>query len=102
MPVAEIAEMSNIGTYFAFTTTSIGVLVLRKRQPDLKRSFKCPLVWLVAPIAIGMCCYFATKLGDLTWERFAVWSIIGFIIYMLYGKKHSIMNTYEKKRDSEE
>lgn len=96
VPVAEIAEMSNIGTYFAFTTTAIGVLVLRKKQPDLKRTFKCPMVWIIAPIAIIMCCYFATKLGSITWERFTVWSIVGIIIYSVYGRKHSIMNKYNK------
>ena len=96
MPVSEIAEMSNIGTYFAFTTTALGVLILRKKQPNLKRGFKCPFVWIIAPIGIFMCCYFATRLGNITWERFTVWSIIGIIIYFIYGKSHSVMNTYKE------
>jgi len=55
-----------------------------------------PVVWIIAPIGIFMCCYFATRLGNITWERFTVWSIIGIIIYFAYGKRNSVMNTYKE------
>ncbi|HBM16668.1 MAG TPA: amino acid permease [Lentisphaeria bacterium] len=92
LPVQEIAQMSNIGTYFAFITTSIGVLVLRKIEPNLPRKFKCPLVWLVATLAILMCAYFMTQLSVLTLIRFVVWSAIGILIYFFYGIKKSKLN----------
>ncbi|HMM20165.1 MAG TPA: amino acid permease [Selenomonadales bacterium] len=90
-PIDEIVEMCNIGTYFAFVATSVGVLVLRRIHPDLNRPFKCPAVWLVAPIAIFMCGYLATELPAITWWRFGIWSLIGIVIYLFYGMKHSVL-----------
>jgi basic amino acid/polyamine antiporter, APA family len=49
------AELSNIGTLFAFIVVSAGVIVLRKTQPDRPRSFRVPLVPLV-PILSIVCC----------------------------------------------
>jgi basic amino acid/polyamine antiporter, APA family len=98
LPVAEIAEMANIGTYFAFTTTSLAVLILRKRRPDAKRSFKCPMVWIIAPTSILLCCFFSTELGSVTWERFIIWSILGCIIYFVYGRYNSAMEKCENEK----
>lgn len=91
-PIDEIAELSNIGTYFAFVTTSIGVLVLRVTEPDLPRRFKCPAVWLVSTLAILMCAYFTLQLTWVTLVRFFIWSGIGLIIYFSYSMSHSKMN----------
>ena len=91
-PVDEIAELSNIGTYFAFVTTSIGVMVLRVIEPNLPRRFKCPAVWVVSTLAILMCAYFTLQLTWVTLIRFFIWSFIGVIIYFTYGMKNSKMN----------
>ena len=83
--------MVNVGTLFAFILVSAGVIVLRRSRPDLKRGFRVPLVpWL--PIAsIIACLWLMLNLTGLTWVRFAVWMAIGVAIYLLYGRRHSLL-----------
>jgi len=91
-PIDEIAELANIGTFFAFITTSVGVLVLRYTKPDMYRPFKCPSVYVIAPLAILFCGYLATELPAITLWRFVIWSGIGLVIYLIYGIKSSSLN----------
>lgn len=91
-PIDAIAELANIGTYFAFVTTSIGVLVLRVIEPDLPRKFKCPAVWVVSTLAILMCAYFTLQLTWVTLVRFFAWSFVGIVIYFTYGMRKSKLN----------
>ena len=56
-PIGIIAEMANIGTLSAFLIAAIGVLVLRVTKPELPRTFRCPAVWLIAPLAVAACGY---------------------------------------------
>lgn len=91
-PIGVIAEMANIGTLSAFFVASLGVMVLRIRKPDLPRTFRCPLIWLVGPLAVLSCGYLMYNLPWETWVRFIVWCIIGFIIYFGYSYKHSFLN----------
>ncbi|WP_196604203.1 amino acid permease [Pectinatus haikarae] len=91
-PIGVIAEMANIGTLSAFFVAAAGVMVLRVRRPDLPRTFKCPAVWLVGPLAVLSCGYLMYNLPVETWIRFIVWCVIGFAIYLSYGYKHSILN----------
>jgi APA family basic amino acid/polyamine antiporter len=84
------AELSNIGTLFAFIVVSAGVIVLRKKQPDRPRSFRVPLVPLVPLLSIGCCLLLMMGLPLLTWIRFFLWLIIGLVIYAMFGKKNSI------------
>ena len=91
-PIDEVAELANIGTFFAFVTTSLGVLALRIKRPDLKRPFKCPAVYIVAPLATLLCGYLASELPALTWWRFLLWSLLGMIVYFIYGIKNSRLN----------
>lgn len=92
-PIDEVAELANIGTFFAFVTTSLGVLVLRRTKPDLHRPFKCPAVYVVAPIAILLCGYLASELPAVTWWRFLIWSLLGALCYFGYGIRHSRLNS---------
>lgn len=84
-PLGIIAEMSNIGTLFAFVSVSIGVMILRRARPDIKRPFRTPLLWLVGPGAVLSCSYLMASLPTATWVRFAVWTLIGILIYAIYG-----------------
>jgi APA family basic amino acid/polyamine antiporter len=87
------AELSNIGTLFAFIVVSAGVIVLRKKQPERPRSFKVPLVPLVPLLAIGCCLLLMMGLPLMTWIRFFLWLAIGLAIYGVFGKKHSAMES---------
>jgi len=92
MPLQEVAELSNIGTLFAFVMVSIGVLILRRVQPDRKRPFKCPAVWVVGTLAVLSCGYLMISLPAVTWERFLIWSFIGIIVYGFYGYRRSLLH----------
>jgi APA family basic amino acid/polyamine antiporter len=83
------AELSNIGTLFAFIVVSAGVLVLRRKQPDRPRSFRVPLVPLIPILSIACCLLLMMGLPLITWIRFVVWLLIGLLIYMTFGSKHS-------------
>ena len=85
------AELSNIGTLFAFIVVSAGVIVLRKKQPKRPRSFKVPLVPLVPIVSICCCLLLMMGLPLVTWIRFIVWLMIGLLIYMVFGRKHSTL-----------
>ena len=88
-PIHLVAEMCSSGTLFAFIVASIGVVVMRHKYPDAERPFKCPAVYLVAACAVLSCAYVMYNLAFMTWIRFIVWSILGIIIYFLYGYTHS-------------
>ncbi len=85
------AELSNIGTLFAFIVVSAGVIVLRKKQPDRPRSFRVPLVPLVPLLAIACCLLLMIGLPLMTWIRFIVWLLIGLLVYLLFGSKNSAL-----------
>jgi basic amino acid/polyamine antiporter, APA family len=89
VPLTTLADMVNIGTLFAFVLVSIGVIVLRRTQPDLPRAFRTPAVPLVPILAVIACVFLMLNLGSLTWWRFLVWMAIGFIVYFGYSYRHS-------------
>ena len=84
-----LADISNSGTLFAFMMVAIGVLVLRKTQPNRHRPFRTPLVWLVCPLAIAGCILLFLNLSVYTIALFFSWAFIGFLVYALYGYRKS-------------
>ena len=89
LPIEEIAELTNIGTLFAFVLVCIGVWILRRADPDRKRPFRVPLVPLVPILGVIFCGYLMSVLPGLTWMRFFVWLVLGLVIYFVYGRWHS-------------
>jgi basic amino acid/polyamine antiporter, APA family len=89
VPLSTLADMVNIGTLFAFVLVSIGVIVLRRTQPDLPRAFRTPAVPLIPILAVISCVFLMLNLGTLTWWRFLVWMVLGFVVYFLYGNRRS-------------
>jgi len=89
LPVRDAAKLVSIGTLLAFVIVSVGVLVLRIREPGLARPFKTPLVWFVAPMGALSAAYLMFYLDQETWIRLVVWLVIGLVIYFLYGRQHS-------------
>ena len=83
------ADLSNIGTLFAFIIVSAGVLILRKTQPDRRRSFRVPGCPYFPIISIVFCLFLAMGLPLETWVRFFVWLAIGLVIYFTFGSRHS-------------
>ncbi|SEG71578.1 amino acid permease [Sphingobacterium lactis] len=97
VPVSDLGHMVSIGTLFAFTLVCIGVLVLRKTNPNLDRPFKTPLVPLVPILGILVCIAMMASLPLVSWERLGIWMAIGVAVYFLYGHKHSKLR---KERES--
>lgn len=91
-PIQAMGQMSSLGTLFAFTVVSIGVLVLRVKRPELNRPFKCPAVFVVAPLAILGCGGLIYNLLQKTGHAFFIWFAIGIIVYFAYSCKRSPLN----------
>ena len=87
--IAEVVDLTNIGTLFAFVIVSAGVLVLRRLEPDRVRPFRAPWVPFTPIVAMVACTYLMLQLPRLTWIRFGIWLAIGLVIYLLYGVRHS-------------
>lgn len=90
LPIAQAAELVNIGTLAAFALACAGVIVLRYTQPNLPRPFKLPFSPLFPLLGIGCCIYLMLHLSWISWERFIVWMATGMLIYFLYSRKHSV------------
>ena len=89
--IGTFADLSNIGTLFAFSIVSAGVIVLRKKQPDAPRGFRVPLVPWLPLFSIACCLILMLSLPLQTWIRFVVWLVIGMGIYFGFGKKRSAL-----------
>jgi len=89
LTVREAGELCSIGTLLAFVIVSAGILVLRIQEPDLKRTFKTPFVWFVAPMGALSALYLMISLPWPTWRRLLVWFLLGIIVYVTYSHKHS-------------
>ena len=88
-PLSELAELVNIGTLFAFVVVAIGVVILRKSRPDLPRAFRTPWVPVIPILSVAASLWLMLNLPAETWLRFAIWMVIGFLVYFLYGRTHS-------------
>ena len=88
-PVGVLEEMVNIGTLSAFVLVSVGVIVLRRTRPDLKRSFRVPWSPVLPVISALICLYLMLNLSVETWLRFVIWLAIGFAIYFAYSRRHA-------------
>lgn len=92
IPLGELAETVNIGTLASFIMVCIGVIVLRIRQPELKRPFKNPWNPLIPVLGILSCSALVSFLPVTTWIRFLVWLIVGIAVYFSYSMHRSKLN----------
>jgi basic amino acid/polyamine antiporter, APA family len=88
VPLGILGELVSIGTLLAFVIVCLSTLILRSKAPELVRPFRTPMVWLVAPLGIGMCLFMMAFLPLDTWLRLVLWTIIGLVIFGLYGVSH--------------
>lgn len=86
-PIYRAAELVNIGTLAAFAFVCIGVMVLRVTQPDLPRPFRLPFNPVIPLSGALFCFYLMLQLSEVTWWRLFVWTMVGILIYFLYGYK---------------
>jgi APA family basic amino acid/polyamine antiporter len=97
LPIDILAELTSIGTLFAFVLVSIGVMILRIKRPDLPRAFRAPggayLVPILGALSSGLLMYTATT---ATIIRLFAWMAIGLAIYFFYGRKHSKLRAARK------
>lgn len=91
--IDEMVDLTNIGTLFAFVLVCIGILILRKRDPDRPRAFRTPWVPFVPILGVLSCLYLMTGLPWITWIRFGLWLVIGLVIYLLFGYRKSRLHT---------
>ncbi|WP_407344459.1 amino acid permease [Pengzhenrongella phosphoraccumulans] len=89
VPLSALSELVSIGTLFAFVVVCVGVLVLRRTRPDLPRAFRTPGVPVVPVLGVVACVWLMVNLPLETWLRFLVWMVIGIVIYLAYGRRHS-------------
>jgi APA family basic amino acid/polyamine antiporter len=90
-PIGKLEEMVNVGTLFAFVLVSAGVIILRRTRPDLERGFRVPLVPMLPILSIVACAWLMLNLTGLTWIRFGIWMVLGIVIYLSYGRRHSVL-----------
>jgi len=88
-PIGLLGELVSIGTLLAFVIVSIGIIILRKSEPNAPRGFRTPWVPLVPIMGAVICLAEMASLPLDTWIRLLVWMVIGFVIYFTYGIKHS-------------
>jgi len=89
IPIAILGQLVSIGTLLAFVIVCAGVIILRKRRPDLPRPFRTPWSPLTPILGIAISLLLMASLPFDTWLRLIVWLVIGFLIYFLYGRRHS-------------
>jgi APA family basic amino acid/polyamine antiporter len=87
--IGDAADLSNIGTLFAFVLVSLGVIFLRRKQPERKRAFRVPFVPWFPLISVVLCGGLMTGLTVITWLRFVIWLGLGLCIYIFYSRRHS-------------
>jgi basic amino acid/polyamine antiporter, APA family len=89
LDIGTVSNLSNIGTLFAFVLVSIGVLILRYREPERHRAFRAPLGPVIPVLSILFCVVLMTGLEVMTWLRFFAWLAVGLLIYVFYSRKRS-------------
>ena len=95
--IDEMVDLTNIGTLFAFILVCIGILILRKRDPNRPRAFRTPWSPVVPMLGVISCAYLMLGLPWVTWLRFALWLLLGLVIYFSYGFKRSGLRRLETR-----
>ncbi|GAA1397807.1 amino acid permease [Pseudonocardia kongjuensis] len=91
VPLDHLVDLVSIGTLTAFIVVSVGVIVLRRREPDLPRGFTVPGYPVVPVLSVLVCGYILISLHWITWLVFAAWVALFLLLYALYGRRHSAL-----------
>ena len=90
-PIARLGNLTSIGTLFAFVLVCIAVVIMRKKEPDLPRPFKTPMVPFVPILGVLVNLALMAGLGVITWAAFLIWMALGLIVYFSYGRRTSAL-----------
>ncbi len=93
----ETYDLTNIGTLFAFAIVSVGVLVLRRVDPNRPRPFRVPFVWAVSLLGAAACLFVMRGLPGEAWVRFGFWLAVGLVLYFAYGYRHSRLRAAQQQ-----
>lgn len=93
-----VGDMTSIGTLFAFVLVCISVIILRKKEPDMVREFKTPLVPFIPILGALVCMAMMYGLGWVNWMRLFIWMGIGVVVYFSYGRRNSVLNNPEETK----
>jgi len=88
-PLDILADLVSIGTLLAFVIVCVGIMMLRVTAPGVRRQFRTPWVWFVAPAGVASCGLMMVSLSNATWGRLVLWTILGLVIYFAYGHRHA-------------
>jgi APA family basic amino acid/polyamine antiporter len=99
-PLRLLGELISIGTLLAFMVVCLGVMVLRRRRPDLKRPFRVPGYPWTPVLGVATCLGLMLSLPRDTWIRLVVWLILGAAVYLAYGRRHSRLRSKVRLDDS--
>jgi APA family basic amino acid/polyamine antiporter len=91
VPLDFLIDLTSMGTLVAFSVVSIGVIVLRRTQPDLPRGFRVPGYPVVPVLSVAFCAYLIYGLPGVTWALFAGWLAIAAVVYVTYARTHSAL-----------
>ena len=91
-PIREVADLTNIGILSAFIVVCAAVILFRYTRPDTPRSFRLPWMPVVPAFGVLASLFLILQLPWQTWLRFAIWLLIGLVIYFAYGRQHSLLN----------
>ncbi|MEO5878037.1 MAG: amino acid permease [Streptosporangiaceae bacterium] len=97
IPLDHLTDATSIGTLFAFALVNLGVIVLRRTKPDLKRSFRTPFYPLTPILGVFFCLYVMKGLRGVTWLVFLIWTLAGLAFYFGYGRRHSRLARQDKE-----
>ena len=102
LPIGMLLHLTNIGTLLAFVIVCAAVLIMRKKYPDADRPFRCPWVPVVPILGILTCLLLMFSLPTANWWRLGAWLAVGILIYVCYGRRHSVMKLYLAKNGSQD
>ncbi len=92
VPADYLWDTVSVGTLVAFTVVAIGVVVLRRTQPDLERPFRVPFFPVVPVLTVAACVYVLSGLAAVTWLIFGCWLAAVVLFYLLWGRRHAALN----------
>jgi APA family basic amino acid/polyamine antiporter len=91
-PVNVLGQLSSMATLMVFTFVSLGVMILRYKNPEEKRTFRCPAVYVVSSISALLCTFLFVQLLPSNWKPYLASLLVGLMIYLFYGYKHSTIH----------